>query len=59
MLILDHTNEYRFNGSLYHNDGSGSLIHTDFLAKGESDPLREFSETLLRVSERFPGVVMA
>ena len=44
---------------MHHNDGSGSLIHADFLAKGETDPRREFSETLLRVSERFPGVVMA
>ena len=34
-------------------------MHADFLAEGETDPLREFSETLLRVSEQFPGAIMA
>jgi predicted RecB family nuclease len=35
------------------------LIHTDFLANGDTDPRREFSETLLSVSERFSGAIMA
>jgi hypothetical protein len=48
-----------FQWSWHHNDGSGSLIHADFLANGETDPRREFSETLLEVSEQFPGVIMA
>jgi hypothetical protein len=47
-----------FQWSLHHNDGSG-LVHADFLAKGKADPRREFSETLLRVSEQFPGAIMA
>lgn len=48
-----------FQWSLHHNDGSGSLIHADFLASGETDPRRDFSETLLRASEQFPGAIMA
>jgi hypothetical protein len=48
-----------FQWSLDHVDGSGSPIHAEFLAEGETDPRREFSETLLRVSDQFPGVVMA
>jgi hypothetical protein len=48
-----------FQWSLHHNDGSGSLIHAEFLAHGETDPRREFSESLLRSSERFPGAIMA
>jgi hypothetical protein len=48
-----------FQWSWHHDDGSGSLIHADFLAEGGTDPRREFSETLLEVSEQFPGVIMA
>jgi len=48
-----------FQWSLHHSDGSGTLIHADFLADGDTDPRREFSETLLRVSEHFPGAIMA
>jgi hypothetical protein len=48
-----------FQWSWHHNDGSGSLIHTEFLAQGDTDPRRELSETLLRVSEQFPGTVLA
>jgi predicted RecB family nuclease len=48
-----------FQWSFDHADSSGSLIHADFLANGETDPRREFSETLLEVSEQFPGVIMA
>jgi hypothetical protein len=48
-----------FQWSFDHDDGSGSLIHADFLANGGTDPRREFSETLLRVSEQFPGAIMA
>jgi len=48
-----------FQWSWHYNDGSGSLIHTDFLATGWTDPRREFCETLLRVSGQFPGVIMA
>ena len=35
------------------------MIHTDFLANGDTDPRREFSETLLSVCERFSGAIMA
>jgi predicted RecB family nuclease len=48
-----------FQWSWHYDEGSGSLIHADFLACGDTDPRREFSETLLLASERFPGVVMA
>jgi predicted RecB family nuclease len=49
-----------FQWSLHYSDsdGSGSLNHDEFLAKGDTDPRREFSETLLGVSEQFPGVIM-
>jgi predicted RecB family nuclease len=45
--------------SWHYDDGSGSLVHADFLANGDTDPRREFSETLLSVSERFPGAILA
>jgi Domain of unknown function(DUF2779) len=48
-----------FQWSWHHDDGSGSLIHAEFLAEGETDPRREFSETLLKISEQFPSVIMA
>jgi hypothetical protein len=48
-----------FQWSLDHVDDNGSPIHAEFLAEGETDPRREFSETLLKVSEQFPGVIMA
>jgi predicted RecB family nuclease len=50
-----------FQWSLHYSDrdGSGSLAHSEFLANGDTDPRREFSETLLRVSEQVPGAVMA
>jgi len=35
------------------------LVHTDFLANGDTDPRREVCETLLSVSAQFPGAVMA
>jgi hypothetical protein len=60
--IYPNTRPYQripFQLSWHFNDGSGSLIHADFLAEGGTDPRREFSETLLRVSEQFPGVIMA
>jgi hypothetical protein len=60
--IYANTGPYQripFQFSLDHNDGSGSLIHTEFLANGEIDPRREFSETLLSVSEQFPGAILA
>src|SRR6516165_11785180 len=60
--IYPNTRPYQripFQWSWHYNDGSGSLIHSDFLASGDIDPRREFSETLLLASERFPGAVMA
>jgi hypothetical protein len=48
-----------FQFSIHRNDGSGSLVHAEFLARGKTDPRREFSETLLKVSERFPGIILA
>jgi hypothetical protein len=47
-----------FQWSWHHDNGSGFLIHTDFLANGDTDPRREFSETLLAVCERFSGAIM-
>ena len=47
-----------FQWSLHHSDGE-DLVHADFLAEGKADPRREFSETLLEVSERVPGTIMA
>lgn len=60
--IYDNTGPYQripFQWSWDHDDGSGSLIHAEFLATGGTDPRREFSETLLRASEQFPGVILA
>jgi hypothetical protein len=48
-----------FQWSWHHDDGTRSLIHAEFLAEGDTDPRREFSETLLKVSEQFPGVITA
>jgi hypothetical protein len=48
-----------FQWSFHHDDGSGSLTHAEFIANGEADPRREFSETVLQVSGQFPGAVMA
>jgi predicted RecB family nuclease len=48
-----------FQWSWHHDDGSGSLVHQEFLAQGDTDPRRQFSETLLKASERFPGVITA
>jgi hypothetical protein len=48
-----------FQWSCHHDDGSGSLVHADFLADGDTDPRREFSETLLKVSELYRGVITA
>jgi hypothetical protein len=48
-----------FQWSWDYDNGNGVLIHTDFLAKGDVDPRREFCETLLNVSARFSGAIMA
>jgi predicted RecB family nuclease len=59
--IYANTRPYQrilFQWSLDFNHGT-ELIHAEFLAEGNTDPRREFSETLLRVSERFPGMIMA
>jgi predicted RecB family nuclease len=59
--IYNNTRPYQripFQWSLHHDDGSGCLVNADFLANGDTDPRREFSETLLSMSEQFPGVVM-
>jgi predicted RecB family nuclease len=60
--IYGNTRPYQripFQWSWDYDDGSGVLIHRDFLADGGMDPRREFCETLLSVSEQFPGTVMA
>jgi hypothetical protein len=60
--IYDKTGPWQpipFQWSLHHNDGSGSLVHDQFLAKGVTDPRREFAETLLKVSEQLPGPVLS
>ena len=48
-----------FQWSWDYDSGSGILVHRDFLANGDTDPRREVCETLLSVSERFSGAVMA
>jgi hypothetical protein len=48
-----------FQWSWDYDNGTGSLVHAEFLAEGETDPRREFAETLLKTSEQFPGVIMA
>jgi hypothetical protein len=60
--IYRNTRPYQripFQWSWDYNDGSGILVHRDFLANGDTDPRREVCETLLSVSERFAGAVMA
>jgi predicted RecB family nuclease len=60
--IYLHTGPYQripFQWSWHHDNGTGFLIHTDFLANGDTDPRREFSESLLEVTEQFSGVIMA
>jgi predicted RecB family nuclease len=60
--IYANTRPYQripFQWSLHHDDGTGSLIHAEFLANGGTDPRREFSETLLQVSEQSPGMIFA
>lgn len=46
-----------FQWSLHHDAGSGDLTHFEFLADGETDPRREFAESLLGAVERLPGPV--
>jgi predicted RecB family nuclease len=60
--IYENTRPYQripFQWSWDHDNGSGILVHRDFLAIGDTDPRREVCETLLSVSERFAGAVMA
>ncbi len=60
--IYFNTTSYQripFQWSFDHADGGESLTHAEFLAQGETDPRREFSETLLSISEQFPGAIMA
>jgi CRISPR/Cas system-associated exonuclease Cas4 (RecB family) len=60
--LYPNTSPYQripFQWSWDYDDGSGVLAHRDFLADGDNDPRREFCETLLSVSERFSGAVMA
>jgi hypothetical protein len=47
-----------FQWSLHHDDGSGDLAHTEFLADGEIDPRREFAETLLGAVEEVRGAMV-
>jgi hypothetical protein len=46
-----------FQWSLHHDDGGGVLCHAEFLADGDTDPRREFAETLLAAVERLPGPI--
>ena len=60
--VYENTRPYQripFQRSWHYDYGSGILVHKDFLANGDTDPRREVSETLLRVSEQFSGAVMA
>jgi predicted RecB family nuclease len=47
-----------FQFSWHYNNGCGSLTHAEFLAHGDTDPRREFAQTLLRVSGEFRGTVL-
>jgi predicted RecB family nuclease len=60
-IYLDTSPHQRipFQWSWDYDNGTGSLVHAEFLANGKTDPRREFSETLLKASEQFPGVILA
>jgi hypothetical protein len=47
-----------FQWSLHHDDGSGDLAHSEFLAEGTADPRREFTETLLAALEGLRGPIL-
>jgi predicted RecB family nuclease len=47
-----------FEWSLHHDDGSDVLTHAEFLADGQIDPRRDFTETLLIAVERLLGPVI-
>lgn len=60
--LYPNTSPYQripFQWSWDYNYGSGVLAHSDFLVDGDNGPRREFCETLLSVSDRFPGAIMA
>jgi hypothetical protein len=46
-----------FQWSLHSDNGSGDLDHHEFLATGDVDPRRKFSETLLAATERLTGPI--
>jgi Domain of unknown function(DUF2779) len=46
-----------FQWSLHHDSGTGILAHAEFLADGELDPRREFTESLLAAVVRFAGPI--
>ena len=41
-----------FQWSLHHDDGAGGVGHSEFLADGETDPRRDFAETLIEATSR-------
>jgi predicted RecB family nuclease len=47
-----------FQWSLHHDDGAGGLDHLEFLAAGETDPRRDFAETLIEAINRMTGPIV-
>lgn len=47
-----------FQWSLHHDNGDGDLAHHEFLAHGNTDPRREFAETLLSAVEGIDGALV-
>ena len=47
-----------FQWSLHHDDGAGEVRHFEFLADGDVDPRREFTETLLKAIEWLTGPII-
>lgn len=47
-----------FQWSLHAASGDGTLHHREFLASGDSDPRREFAETLIAAAHAFEGAIV-
>jgi hypothetical protein len=47
-----------FQWSLHDSDGAGGVSHFEFLADGDTDPRREFAETLLVAIDRTSGPII-
>ena len=47
-----------FQWSMHHDDGAGEVRHFEFLADGDVDPRREFTETLLKATACLSGPII-